>query len=65
MPLFFSTYDLGYGDIEHEKVALNKPATIERGSAPKLKVLDLIMHLAVNKSLPLGFPTSDLPFTAE
>jgi hypothetical protein len=65
MSLFFSTCDLGYGDIAHEKVALNTPATIKRGSARKLKVLDLIMHLAVNKSLPLGFPTSDLPLAAE
>ena len=65
MSLFFSTCDLGYGDIAHEKVALNTPATIKRGSAQKLKVLDLIMHLAVNKSLPLGFPTSDLPLAAE
>ncbi len=63
--MFFSTYDLGFGDIAHAKVALNTPATIKSGSPQKLKVLDLIMQLAVNKSIPLGFPTSDLPLAAE
>jgi hypothetical protein len=35
MSLFFSTYDVGFGDIAHAKVALNTPATIKKGSAPK------------------------------
>jgi hypothetical protein len=65
MSFSFSTYDLGFGDIAHAKVALNTPATNKRGSAQKLKVLDLIMRLAVNKSLPFNFPKTDLSSAAE